>query len=85
MPDSIRTPNRQIRRLMLYVHTARLSAVRAAQVRCQIQLDSQNPLWCWLVDCHADCHNSWFKARTDRAEQRSAGYLVVVVWSGLVR
>jgi hypothetical protein len=43
---------------VLYVHAVRLSAVGAAQVRCQIQLDRLDPVWCWLVDCHADCHDS---------------------------
>ena len=33
----IRTPNRQIRRLVLYVHGVVPSAVGAAQVRCRIQ------------------------------------------------
>jgi hypothetical protein len=40
----------QIRSLVLYVHGVVLSAVSAAQVRCQIQLDRQSPVWCWLVD-----------------------------------
>jgi hypothetical protein len=44
-PRGIRTPNRQIRRLVLYVHPVRLSAVGAAQVRCQIQLDRLSPVW----------------------------------------
>ena len=43
-------PNRQIRRLVLYVHAVVLSAVCAAQVRCQIQPDRHSPIWCWLVD-----------------------------------
>jgi hypothetical protein len=33
VPRGIRTPNRQIRRLVLYVHAVRLSAVGAAHVR----------------------------------------------------
>jgi hypothetical protein len=37
-PRGIRTPNRQIRRLVLSVHAVRPSALRAAQVRCRIQL-----------------------------------------------
>ena len=40
----------QIRRLVLYVHAVRLSAVCAAQVRCRIQLDRQSPVWYFLVD-----------------------------------
>jgi hypothetical protein len=49
-------PNRQIRRLVLYVHPVRLSAVCAAQVRGRIQPDRQSAVWLWPVDCHADCH-----------------------------
>jgi hypothetical protein len=49
-PRGIRTPNRQIRRLVLYVHPVRLSAVCAAQVRCRIQPGRLSPVWCWLVD-----------------------------------
>jgi hypothetical protein len=56
--EGFEPPNRQIRRLVLYVHAVRLSAVCAAQVRCQIQGDRQSPVWYWLVDCHADCHGS---------------------------
>jgi hypothetical protein len=47
-------PNRQIRRLVLYVHAVRLSAVYAAQVRGRIQPDRRSPVWYWLVDCHRD-------------------------------
>jgi hypothetical protein len=43
-------PNRQIRRLVLYVHPLRLSAIYAAQVRGRIQLDRWSAVWCWLVD-----------------------------------
>jgi hypothetical protein len=43
-PRGIRTPNRQIRRLVLYVHAVSLSAICAAQVRCQIQPDRQSPV-----------------------------------------
>jgi hypothetical protein len=42
--------DRQIRRLVLYVHAVRLSAICAAQVRYQIQPDRLSPVWCWLVD-----------------------------------
>ena len=48
----------QIRRLVLYVHPVRLSAVCAAQVGWRIQPDRQSLVWYWLVDCHADCHSS---------------------------
>jgi hypothetical protein len=51
-------PDRQIRRLVLYVHAMRLSAVGAAQLRCPIQPVIPGAVWCWLVDCHADCHAS---------------------------
>ena len=44
-PRGIRTPNRQIRRLVLYVHAVVLSAVGAAQVRCRIQLGRPSPVW----------------------------------------
>jgi hypothetical protein len=37
--------NRQIRRLVLYVHPVRLSAVYAAQVRCRIQLGRLSAVW----------------------------------------
>jgi hypothetical protein len=43
--QGIRTPNRQIRRLVLYVHAVVLSAVCAAQVRYRIQLDRLSPVW----------------------------------------
>ena len=43
-PRGIRTPNRQIRRLVVYVHTVSLSAICAAQVRCRIQLDLRSPV-----------------------------------------
>jgi hypothetical protein len=43
--EGFRTPNRQIRSLVLYVHTVRLRAVCAAQVRYRIQPDRQSPLW----------------------------------------
>jgi hypothetical protein len=43
-PRGIRTPNRQIRRLVLYVHGVVPSAVGAAQVRCRIQLDRRSPV-----------------------------------------
>jgi hypothetical protein len=36
-------PNRQIRRLVIYVHAVSLSDVRAAQVRGRIQPDRQSP------------------------------------------
>jgi Acetyltransferase (GNAT) domain len=49
-PRGIRTPNRQILRLVLIVHVASLSAVCAAQARWQIQPDRLSPVWCWLVD-----------------------------------
>jgi hypothetical protein len=39
------TLNRQIRRLVLYVHAVRLSAVGAAQVRCQIQPGRLSAIW----------------------------------------
>ena len=35
----------QIRRLVLYVHAMRLSAVCAAQLRCRIRPDRQSPVW----------------------------------------
>jgi hypothetical protein len=44
-PRGIRTPNRQIRSLVLYVHQVRLSAICAAQVRCQIQPDRLSAVW----------------------------------------
>jgi hypothetical protein len=42
-PRGIRTPNRQIRRLVLYVHAAALSAVCAARVRGRVQPVPDNP------------------------------------------
>jgi hypothetical protein len=72
--------NPQIRRLVLYVQAVRLSAVGAAQVRSQIQPDRQSPVWCWLVDCHADYHNGGDQRpgracnplRSSRADDRSS-------------
>jgi hypothetical protein len=49
-PGGIRTPNRQIRRLVVFVHAVGLSTVCAAQIRGRIQLDRLSPVWCWLVD-----------------------------------
>jgi hypothetical protein len=43
VPRGIRTPNRQIRSLVLYVHAISLSAVCAAQVRGRIQPALDNP------------------------------------------
>ena len=60
---AIHSANHQIRRLVLYVHAVRSRAVGAAQVRCQIQLDRQSPVWYWLVDCHADCHGNLLESR----------------------
>ena len=52
-------PNRQIRRLVLYVHPVRLSAVGAAQVRCRIQPDRLSPVWWWLwTDTETDTRSS---------------------------
>jgi hypothetical protein len=73
-PRGIRTPNRQIRRLVLYVRAVRLRAVCAAQVRGRIQLDRQSPVEYWLVDCHPDCHRSalrsdWTLSRPDCAHR----------------
>src|SRR4029453_2007440 len=42
-PRGIRTPNRQIRRLVVYVHPVRLSAVGAAQGRRRIKPDRRSP------------------------------------------
>ena len=42
-PDS--RLNHQIRRLVLYVHAVRLSAVCAAQVRCRIQPGRLSAIW----------------------------------------
>jgi hypothetical protein len=44
-PRGIRTPNRQIRRLVLYVHAVSLSAVGAAQVRSRFQPDHWSAVW----------------------------------------
>jgi hypothetical protein len=44
-PRGIRTPNRQIRRLVLYVHAVRLSAVYAAQVKGRIQPVIPSAVW----------------------------------------
>ena len=44
-PRGIRTPNRQIRRLVLYVHEVVPSAVCAAQVRGRIQLGRLGAVW----------------------------------------
>jgi hypothetical protein len=41
----IRTLNRQIRRLVLYVHPVRPSAVDAAQVRGRIQPGRLSAVW----------------------------------------
>jgi hypothetical protein len=77
-PRGIRTPDRRIRRLVLYVHAVRLSAVCAAQVGCRIQLDRQSPVWSWLVDCHADCHDNRLQCGTHLAHWcRHAGRMIV--------
>jgi hypothetical protein len=78
-------PNRQIRRLVLYGHAVRLSAVRAAQVRGRIQPDRQSPIWCWLVDCHRDCHRSQQAAADYRATAGVAGQTMVMTTLPLVR
>ncbi len=44
------TANRQIRRLVVYVHAVVLSAICAAQVRRQIQPNRLSPVWYRLVD-----------------------------------
>jgi hypothetical protein len=49
-PRGIRTPHRQIRSLVLCVHEVLLSAVCAAQVRCQIQPVTYCAIPYWLVD-----------------------------------
>jgi hypothetical protein len=45
-----RPADRQIRRLVVYVHPVSLSAVYAAQVRGRIQPGRLSPVWYWLVD-----------------------------------
>jgi hypothetical protein len=55
---------RPIRGLVVYVHPVRLSAVGTAQVRSRIQPGRLSAVWWWLVDCHADCHESRLGSET---------------------